>query len=162
MESHAMYKVRLADKQEFGPASLDDIVEWARQRRVPMDALLVNTEDAEVRSVLTEPRLRAILQAPPTSPMGPLANPNPTGGAGAASLLIPANNPCALTGYYMAVFSIVLPILAPVAIILGIFGIRARMRRPEVHGIAHAWVAIVGGFLVTSLYTGLVLLAIYA
>lgn len=64
--------------------------------------------------------------------------------------LIPAHNPKALIGYYLAVFSII-PLLGIVlgiaGFILGIMGLKEANRNPAVKGKAHAWVAIVvGGF----------------
>jgi hypothetical protein len=63
----AQYNVRLADGSEFGPAPMDLIVQWASEGRVPQEALLVPQDGGPVRSVLTEPRLVAIIQrgAPP-------------------------------------------------------------------------------------------------
>ena len=159
MESQATYKVRLANGQEFGPATLDTIVEWAGQRRIPVDALLVPSHDGDVRSVLSDARLRSILQAPPTSPTGPVVSPVAPGG-----VLIPTGNPCALTGYYLAVFSftIIGAPLAPIAFVLGILGLRARLKRPEIHGMAHALVAIIGGFLITALGTFVLIMVLTA
>lgn len=76
--------------------------------------------------------------APPISPTGP----DPFG------RLIPAKNPHALFAYYCGVFSLI-PCLAlllgPVAVYLGILGIKAIERQPELPGKAHAWVGIVLG-----------------
>jgi hypothetical protein len=64
--------------------------------------------------------------------------------------LIPAHNPKALIGYYLAVFSII-PLLGIVlgiaAFVLGIMGLKEANRNPAAKGKTHAWVAIVvGGF----------------
>jgi hypothetical protein len=146
MESQATYMVRLSNGQEFGPAPMATIIEWAQQRRVPVDALLVPSDGSAARSVLSDEKLRGFIQAPPTAPTGPLQQPS----SSAASVIIPTANPCALAGYYVAVFSIVAFPLAPVALVLGIIGLRARLKRPEVHGMAHAIVAIVVGFLISA------------
>jgi hypothetical protein len=149
MNDTSEWMLRLSNGSEFGPASIEMMCEWAGQRRVPADAQLVDAATGERRSVLSEPRLRAILQAPPTTPTGPVqpgigAPPVDTG----FSRLIPARNPCALAGYYIAVASLI-PCLAlltgPIALVLGIIGLRARLKNPAVHGLAHAWVAIIGG-----------------
>ncbi len=143
LPSNATFMVRLANGQEFGPADLDLVVEWTQQRRVPVDALLVPTDGTSPRSVLAEPRLRALLHAaPPTAPTAPVVAPN-TG-----SVLIPTGNPCALAGYYLAVFSILFFPLSLFAIVFGILGLRARVKNPAVHGLGHAIVAIVLGILV--------------
>jgi hypothetical protein len=64
--------------------------------------------------------------------------------------LIPSRNPKALAGYYCGVFSLV-PIfglvLAPVAIILGILGLRYERIHPEAKGGYHALIALVFGTL---------------
>ena len=62
--------------------------------------------------------------------------------------LIPAKNPSALIAYYCGVFSLV-PCLALllglVAVILGIWGLKAIEKQPELPGKAHAWVGIALG-----------------
>jgi len=151
MTSTTTYMVRLSDGQEFGPADMDTLVEWARQRRVPMDALLVATQGGAIHSVLSAPRLAAVLQAPPTSPTGEV---HQTSSKITSSALIPAGNPCALTGYYVAVFSLIpgLVILSPVALTLGVIGLVKRIKKPEVRGMAHALVAIILGLMVPAAY----------
>jgi hypothetical protein len=96
-------------------------------------------------------------QAPPSYPSqyGPPAYPGtyPAPYQPAPTLMdsmIPAKNPGALTGYYLAVFSII-PVLGIFlgigAFILGIMGLKAANRNPAIKGKSHAWVAIlVGGF----------------
>jgi hypothetical protein len=139
------YKIRLSDGREFGPAPMELLVQWAREGRVPPDALLVNAATGDVKSVLADPALRSVVQAPPTISSGvAIAE------GGAASVLIPTKNPAALTGYYLAVFSLIAgPLLSIPALVLGIIGMRKRARNPQVHGLAHAWVAIILGGLIT-------------
>ncbi len=78
-----------------------------------------------------------------------------------SSGLIPYKNPCALIGYYLGVFALI-PclgiLLAPAALILGIFGLRARSQNPLRKGMAHAIVAIVLGGLITLGYLFLLLI----
>lgn len=103
--------------------------------------------------------------APPLTPQvgaghGPKnSNRDATGG------LIPYKNVPALIGYYLGVFSLI-PILgmvlAPAAFILGIVGLHARKKQPEVKGTAHAWVAIVLGSLVMLAYAALMGFAIFS
>jgi hypothetical protein len=69
---------------------------------------------------------------------------------GGISTLIPYKNPKALAGYYCGFFALIPVIgllLAPVALVLGILGVRARNANPEVKGTAHAIVGIVLGTL---------------
>lgn len=154
MSSQMTYMVRLANGQEFGPAPLETIIEWAHQRRIPVDALLVPTDGSAVRSVLSESTLRSILHAPPTSPTGSVTQHVESS---ISTHLIPTGNPCALAGYYLAVFSILLAPLAPVAFVLGIIGLRARIRKPSVHGLAHALFAIIVGLLITGFMTWIII-----
>jgi hypothetical protein len=64
--------------------------------------------------------------------------------------VIPDKNPRALAGYYcgfLALVPVVGIVLAPVAIVLGIMGLRHRLDHPEARGAAHAVIAIVCGAL---------------
>jgi hypothetical protein len=66
--------------------------------------------------------------------------------------LIPYKNPRALIGYYMGVFSLI-PclglVLGPVAIVLGILGLKFVKKHETAGGTAHAIVALVLGSLTT-------------
>lgn len=144
------FKIRLSDGREFGPAPHEMIVQWAREGRVPMDALIINAATGEVRSVLADPALQPILQAPPTVSTG-LRSPELDAGG---SVMIPTKNPAALTGYYLSVFSIIAgPLLGIPAVVLGVIGLVKRSRNPKIHGLAHAWVAIILGGLTTLGYS---------
>ena len=60
--------------------------------------------------------------------------------------LIPYKNKCALIGYYLGVFSFIIPVVGGIAsVVLGILGLRAKKKNPAVRGTAHAIVAIVLG-----------------
>jgi hypothetical protein len=144
-----LYRVRLRDERRFGPAAMDDILEWARQGRVPADAVLEPIDGSPERSVLDEPNLARIVGAPPTVSPG---TPAPARGPG----VIPTKNPAALIGYYFAVFSLVAPFLTPVALILGIMGLVRVRRHPESRGTAHAWFAIVAALVVTAGWVALI------
>ena len=144
-----MYKVRTSNGEEYGPADLDQIVQWAREGRLERDSLLVPVDGGEVKSVHAEPRLAAILSAPPSIP-GPL----PKTDEAPLSGLIPYKNPPALIGYYISILSC-LPILGlllgPPAIVLGIIGIRRRKAEPQRKGLAHAWIAFSFGIIGTCI-----------
>lgn len=77
--------------------------------------------------------------------------------------LIPYTNPSALISYYLGVFSII-PlfgiVLGMAAFILGIIGLRAARKRPEIRGKIHAWVGIITGGLFGFGYLVLVLLSV--
>jgi hypothetical protein len=72
-----------------------------------------------------------------------------------ADHIIPAKNPPALIGYYLGVFSLI-PclgnLLGPAALVLGIIGLRARARNPNLPGKGHALTAIILGALTTLAY----------
>jgi hypothetical protein len=65
---------------------------------------------------------------------------------GGISILIPYKNPKALAGYYVGFFSLI-PIagllLAPVAIVLCVLGIRDGSRNPKARGTVHAVVGLI-------------------
>lgn len=75
--------------------------------------------------------------------------------------LIPYTNSSALISYYLGVFSII-PVFGIVlglaAFLLGIMGLRAAKKRPEIRGKVHAWIGIVTGGLFGFGYLVLVLL----
>ncbi len=140
-----MYSVRVSDGTEFGPAAVEQIVQWAREGRVPRDALLVPADGGDPISVHAVPELAAVLATAPAPPIvpGPTApRDEPLSG------LIPYKNPAALVGYYLGLFSC-LPVLGlvmgPVGIVLGIRGLKARAADASSKGAAHAWIAIVCG-----------------
>jgi len=133
-----MFNVRMSDGTSFGPADVEQIVQWAREGRIPRDALLYPVEGGEPKSVFAEPRIAAILSSPPTTPSAAGVRPNKH-----ASRLIPTSNPAALWGYYIAVFSMLMPIVSPASLALGAVGVVRAIRRPECKGLIHAIVAIV-------------------
>ncbi len=144
-----MYKVRTSSGEEYGPADLDQIVQWAREGRLERDALLIPTDGSEEKPVHDVPRLAAILSAPPSIP-GPLTKTDEAPLSG----LITYKNPPALIGYYLGIFScfpILGLILGPAAIVLGIIGIRRRSADPKCRGLAHAWIAISFGVIGTCI-----------
>lgn len=136
------YRVRLPHGQEYGPATLETVCQWAREGRVTVDSLLVPTDGGAVRSVLSEPALASLLQ--PRRVVVP-AQPVPDD---SMATIIPYRNPPALFAYYLAVFSLI-PIigffLAVPAVILGIVGLRRLGSDPHLKGVAHAWIGIIGG-----------------
>lgn len=141
--------VRMPTGESYGPADEATLLEWARQGRVPADAMLISENgDVPPMPVTRHPRLAQIVGAPPTVPgtLKAMDEGDATGG------LIPYKNPAALIGYYTSIVSLV-PVLAlllgPVAIVLGILGLKAKKQNPRVRGTAHCIVAIVLGGLTT-------------
>lgn len=72
--------------------------------------------------------------------------------------VIPYKNGPALAAYYTGIASLI-PVLGmllgPIALVLGIMGLRKRKRQPEVKGSVHAWIGIVVGAGCLLLYGGL-------
>ena len=67
--------------------------------------------------------------------------------------LIPYKNKCALIGYYLGVFSILIPVVGGIAsVVLGIMGLIAKKKNPAVRGTAHAIIAIVLGIVTTGFW----------
>lgn len=86
---------------------------------------------------------------PPTPPLYPQQD------TGILSRLIPSKNSMALTGYYLGVFGLIPVLGLPLAIaafILGILGLKAYRRNHAIRGQTHAWVAIILGGLVCTVY----------
>jgi hypothetical protein len=72
-----------------------------------------------------------------------------------ASVLIPYRNARALAAYYCGVFGLIPcvgSLLGPVALVLGILGLRYRNRNPAAHGAGHAITGIVLGSLEVIAY----------
>lgn len=156
MPEAAHFTVRLRDGRQFGPGPMELLAKWAREGRIPSDAMIADDHGA-ARPALEVPELAVIVQAPPTVSTGPPALPeSPMTG------LIPYRNPAALGGYYLAIFSLI-PVLGlvlgPAAVLCGGLGLRGVLKNARARGTAHAWVAIVLGAL-TGLGNGLVLLLI--
>ena len=147
-ETTGQFKIRLKDGAEYGPAAMELILQWAREGRIPRDALLVPQDGAPARPVMWEPELEHILQAPPTVAGELSVPPRPVGG----SALIPTGNPPALIGYYTAVLSLALAPLVIVAFVLGILGLIRVHREPDAKGTVHAWIAVLSIIVVPGLW----------
>lgn len=152
--------VETTEGKRYGPADEALLTKWACEGRVPPDAHLVS-EGGERVAAAAHPWIGAIVrrEAPPVVPAGPVLADD-----GIVSTFIPFRNLAALTGYYVSVFSLI-PVLAlvlgPLAIGLGVSGLRARSREPRLKGTAHAVVAIVLGSL-TFLANAAIIMAIAA
>ncbi len=62
--------------------------------------------------------------------------------------ILPRRNPVALFAYYLGVFALVPVVglaLGPLAVVLGVFGVRAARRKPKARGGGHAWAGVVMG-----------------
>ncbi|HEX5043767.1 MAG TPA: hypothetical protein VFV75_12725 [Candidatus Polarisedimenticolaceae bacterium] len=71
---------------------------------------------------------------------------------GAVGRMIPTGNPAALTAYYLGIFALVPflgALLGPLALVLGIKGLKAAPRVPGQVGKVHARIGLVLGILTT-------------
>lgn len=84
-------------------------------------------------------------------------------GSDPISSIIPYKNAKALIAYYLAVFSLIPCLGAPlgiVALILGLQGLKAAKEHPETKGKVHAWIGILVGGFFGIVYTGLILFGV--
>ncbi len=143
------YSVLLSDGRSFGPANIPLLVQWAREGRIPADALLQCSDGSPPVRASESPHLAPIFSAPPTVG-GPISMPAGADSDGGISVLIPYRNGLALGAYYTGVFSLI-PcagiLLGPTAIVLGILGLRHATKHANAKGRVHAWVGIILGSL---------------
>jgi len=135
------------DGKTYGPVSIDELKSWARSGAVIAGTQVTNTVTGVTFSAGQMPELAGCLIV--VQPM-PYAAPQTQTSGG--SKMIPSKNTNALIGYYVSVASLI-PcfglLLGPVAVVLGILGLKAYDRDPAVYGLAHSWVAIILGGLCT-------------
>ncbi len=155
------YTVQGADGTEYGPVEIDALRQWAIQGRIAPNAMIVPQGGGDGAPASAHPVIGPIINAPPTvrGAIPPETTGDATGG------LIPYKNPPALAAYYVGIGSLVALILfplglvvGPIAVVLGIKGLRRRKREPEVKGAAHAWAGIVIGGLVALITLGVIVL----
>lgn len=146
----------LADKGMVTRATLvwtDGLEEW---KPAGVVTKLFPAEPPPVPESETIPLVPA---APQTTSAAPRTTPGviPVQTGDATGGLIPYKNPCALIGYYLSIAAL-LPMVGAVfgiiAFCLGIAGLRARARHPQIKGAAHAWIAIILGGLCALAYVG--------
>ncbi len=149
MSDVAKYKVRLSDGREFGPGGMELLLLWAKEGRIPRDAILVPDDQREPYPAVDEPSLKPHILAPPTRSTGPIELHEQEGPA-----LVPYKNPAALVGYYLSIFScipLIGLVLGPTSIFLGIRGLIQVSRHPQRKGTVHAWIAITLGLIGTAI-----------
>ena len=149
MTNETKYQVKLSDGRQFGPANMAMLVSWAKEGRIPQDAMLVPDDGREAFAAIEESTIKAHILAPPTVATGIVPNKDEEGPA-----LVPYKNPAALVGYYISICSCIPAIgivLGPAAIILGIFGLLTVKKHPLKKGTVHAWIAIILGLIGTAI-----------
>ena len=143
------FTVLLPDGRTFGPANGGLLLQWAREGRIPADALLQCSDGTPPIRACDSPELSPVFNAPPT--VGVPLNVPSAGGDGGISVIIPYRNGLALGAYYTGVFALI-PcaglLLGPAAIVLGILGLRHAATHANAKGRVHAWVGIILGSLV--------------
>lgn len=104
----------------------------------------------------------------PVAPPIPLPTRAPGSGAGPDNTvggMIPTGNPSALWAYYLGLFC-GLPLfglaMAPIAVHMGLKGLRLSKENPSAKGATHAWVGIVCGVIGTLLHYTLLIGLIFA
>ena len=145
MTNQTKYHVKLPDGRQFGPADMTMLVAWAKEGRIPQDAMLVPDDGREPFAAAEEDAIKAHILAPPTVASGIVQNKEEEGPA-----IIPYKNPAALVGYYIGIFSCIPAlgiILGPAAIILGIKGLITVKKHPLKKGTVHAWISIIFGII---------------
>lgn len=87
--------------------------------------------------------------SPPGNPAAPPAASDPV------ATIIPYRNGLALAAYYCGVFSLIPCVgllLGPVALLLGILGLRYAGQKSEARGRVHAWIGIILGLIVALIH----------
>ena len=141
-----LYTVRLANGETFGPADRDVLVQWARESRIPHQAMIESSDGERVSADslpwIVEARVRSV---PPRSPEGLATGeraPN------AIDHVIPLRNVPALFAWYLGVFSLIPFLGIPLgiaAVILGVIGLlKARQSSVKV-GFWHSVLGILLG-----------------
>lgn len=129
-----------------GPCSLAEL-----QRLLASGSLPPSCQALPEGSQQWQP-LTSLFSTPPVPP--PLSQAAQPAEGGGMATLIPYKNPTALTSYYLGVFSLIPCIgflLAIVAVILGIVGLKKVKLNPLLKGTAHAWVGIgLGSFVIIA------------
>jgi hypothetical protein len=155
------YTVELIDGRSFGPADAATLRTWATEGRIPPVANIRGSDGSTVRAIDCEPIRDVMNRVASAPPMGAGALPSPQDNS--ASVIIPYKNVSALVGYYTSIGSLI-PIVGliagPVAIWLGVKGLKAVKADPRVHGTAHSWVAIILGSLTSLAYWGIALMVV--
>ena len=160
MTNETKYQVKLSDGRQFGPANMAMLVSWAKEGRIPQDAMLVPDDGREAFAAVEEDAIKIHILAPPTIATGIVPNKDEEGPA-----LVPYKNPAALVGYYISICSCIPAlglILGPAAIILGIYGLITVKKHPLKKGTVHAWIAISFGIIGTAISVIIIIAIIFS
>lgn len=130
------------DGKENGPVELETLVKWAQSGSLPALAPVRDLTTGVSTTAGQMPELASLYQATDFSKApGPAVQ---TGSKG--SVMIPTGNPKALASYYFGVATLI-PCLglftAPVALVLGIKGLKAYNENPASFGKGHSITGIV-------------------
>jgi hypothetical protein len=147
--SEEKYKILGGDGQEYGPVSAAQIAEWIGENRVERKTPVFVEGARDWAFIENVPELAALFTQPPVL----------SGRGNGLNAIVPYKNVRALLAYYLAVFSLI-PILgAPLgllALVLGAAGLRFQRKNPAAGGVVHAWIGIVVGGFFGFVYLGLI------
>lgn len=140
--------ITLASGQRYAAADWDQASAWAREGRIPPDAIIAEAGKEPIHA-----RRHPVLA-------GLVINRNlPPPDDGPVSSVIPYRNMPALMGYYTSIAALI-PIVGfiagPLAMGLGITGFKKARSEPRAKGTAHAIVAITLGALSTLAHYGII------
>jgi hypothetical protein len=159
-----MYQIIGVDGKEYGPVSAGQLTQWLVENRVNGQTL-ARVEGGNWKPLREYTEFASLPTAgpPPTMPGGVL--PLPGSAADAVSTIIPYKNAAALTAYYLAVFSVIPCVGAPLgiaALVLGLRGLRFAKQHPAAKGTVHAWIGVVVGGIFGLGYTILIVWVLVA
>lgn len=140
MSTHR-FTITLPNGNQFHAADEATVIGWAKDSRIPADAVIAESGQPPI-----------VAARHPTIGLLVVPSPDAPANDGGISTIIPYRNAPALAGYYTGVASLI-PIIGllagPVAIGLGVKGLKNAKANPNAKGKAHAITAIVLGSLAT-------------
>lgn len=154
--------------ERHGPVSQADLDALIQNGTVTRDTLVWSEGMSDWQRAgdtgLLPPALPPQGPPAPPAPMAPPTKPGaiPVNHGDATGGMIPYKNPAALIGYYLFFASLFLgPLTGIIAVGLGIAGLRARRKQPQIKGAVHAWIAIIGGGLCSIAYLSVIILVYF-
>jgi hypothetical protein len=136
-------KLRTFDGQEYGPVSMQELIRWHAEGRVPHWATVIDVHTGERRPVRDFPAL--VIPPPPLSNTPAATSPTQQH---AINHLIPTGNSSSLVAYYCGIFGVIpclSPVLGPIALLFGISGLSVAKKINV--GRTHSLVGIIAGSL---------------
>lgn len=136
--------------QRQGPMAREALLAMMRSHQVPGDALVWAKGMAQWQAAACIPDFAEAMGVPLR-----MINAAPTSaGDDTIATIVPFRNSKALIGYYISIAALIPGVglaLGPVAVVLGVQGMRVVRANPAAHGTLHAIIAIVLGAILTLL-----------